>query len=311
MSASAFDIGGVKVEVRSMTAAAELLRGFPPGRAGPPALVLAPGTSADHADTRPSFFHASLRCSVRGGAFVVRDGASVLTISADGSRIEAATPSAGDGAPSELALLVAIVVALRHQGLFHLHAAALEEPGGRRVLVAGTSGAGKTTLALALAAAGLTPLGDDAVLLGARDGAPRVIGFPRPFHVGARTAAAFPALATHLGPPGREGKRPVDVRAAVGAHPSGLMQAPSLLLLPEITKGEETTVERVACSDAFGALLESSALVVADAMPAVAEHLAVLAAVADGARSLRVRLGADLLRTPAACASALLQSANG
>ncbi|BDG05659.1 hypothetical protein [Anaeromyxobacter oryzae] len=310
MSPPAFDVGGVKVEVDAALAAGALLGGFPPASPGPPALVLAVAPDPlppQDPGAVPSFFHETLRCSVRHGSFRVRDGASVLTVAADGRRIEVAGPTT-DGV-SELAVLVAVVVALRHHGLFHLHAAALEGGDGPRVLVVGTSGAGKTTLALALAAAGLTPLGDDAVLLTRRGGPLRVVGFPRPFHVGARTAAAFPALAPHLGAPGREGKRPLDARAALGAHPSGAMRSPDLLLLPEITADDETQVEPAGSAEAFGALLESGALLVADGMPEVAEHLAVLRAVADGARTVRVRLGGDVLSAPAACARRLLAAA--
>jgi hypothetical protein len=308
MSARAFLVGDLRLEVDASLAngaAVDLLRDFRAAPDVPPTVVLVPapaGALLDRPGARESFFHGPLRVSCDHGAFLLRDGANALTVSADGRRIEVARlGSAADGA-SELALLVGIVVALRHHGLFHLHAAALEEEGGRRVLVAGTSGAGKTTLALALAAAGLAPLADDAVLLTRRRGPPRVVGFPRPFHLGERTAAAFPELADHLGPPAATGKRALDTRAALGVHARGEMALPDVLLLPEIAPAARTTVEPVSTAEAFCALVECGALVVADGMPAVPEQLALLRALADAASAARVRLGEDVLRDPAACA---------
>ncbi|MBM3860521.1 MAG: hypothetical protein FJ395_12840 [Verrucomicrobia bacterium] len=73
-----------------------------------------------------------------------------------------------------------------------LHSACLAagRDGQRRaVLLAGVSGAGKTTTALALAHAGLPLLTDDAAFLVRRDGAVRVWGLPRPCKVHRQTMA--------------------------------------------------------------------------------------------------------------------------
>jgi hypothetical protein len=72
------------------------------------------------------------------------------------------------------------------------HAATLvaqTKAGPRAIILAGVSGAGKTTTALALAHAGLTLLADDATFLVRRNGALKVCGFPRPCKVHRRTLA--------------------------------------------------------------------------------------------------------------------------
>jgi len=73
-----------------------------------------------------------------------------------------------------------------------LHGATLvgqTRTGPRAVVLAGISGAGKTTTALALARAGLPLLADDATVLARRDGALRVFGLPRPCKVHRQTLA--------------------------------------------------------------------------------------------------------------------------
>jgi hypothetical protein len=65
----------------------------------------------------------------------------------------------------------------REEGWARLHAG-LADIDGRRVVIAGPSGVGKTTTMVALADAGATALGDEGVLI--REGL--AIALPRPFH---------------------------------------------------------------------------------------------------------------------------------
>lgn len=315
MSDPAFQVGPLRISVAAPLAAGvagELLRGFPPAPPDPAALRIAaasPDEARAAAGEVPSFVHGPLRAGVRGGRFVLRDGPTTALVSDDGRLLAIAGPAGGAEGCSELAVLVGLVLALRHHGLFHLHAAALEEPGGRCVLVAGTPGAGKTTLALALAAAGFVPLADDAVLVSSRGGASSIVALPGPFHLGPRTAAAFPGLLAHLGPSTRAGRRPLPLDA-LGPRPDrGATRSPGVLLLPEIAPAPTTTAEPVSPAAALGALLECGALPVADGLPAVPEQLTALRAIIDRARVARVRLGEDLLAAPAAVARRVLGAA--
>ena len=101
------------------------------------------------------------------------------------------------------------------QGWVRVHGV-LATVAGRRVLVAGPSGAGKTTLALGLLARGETVDGDESVLV--RDGHARAV--PRRFHVKAGSTAVVPAAEAWLaGAPtvGSSELRALDPRRAGSA----------------------------------------------------------------------------------------------
>jgi hypothetical protein len=80
---------------------------------------------------------------------------------------------------------------LHTRGRHAIHAACLTV-GNRAVLLAGPSGAGKTTTALALAAGGLTLGGDDTCLLARGDGGVTVWALPRPCKIKGHTARLLP-----------------------------------------------------------------------------------------------------------------------
>jgi hypothetical protein len=307
----AFRLGALRLEVDPALAqgmAAELLHRLPAAVPGPAALTLGPARPSVGArpPAAPSFFHGSLRAHACGGGFLVRDGPTTVTVSPDGRSVEIGGPTRVEEGCSELAILVGMVLALRYHGYFHLHAAALVSPGGRKLLVAGAGGAGKTTLAMAMAAAGLGVLGDDAVFAGGQEGSAVVAALPRPLHVGERTAAAFPSLAHRMGAPSAGGKRALPPEALGCLRAPEMAGLPDTLLLPEVGDDATTTVELVSPATALGALLESGGLLAAEGMPAVPQQLAILRAMAEGAGAARVRLGQDILAWPAATARGLL-----
>jgi hypothetical protein len=258
-------------------------------------------------------FHGVVDVHADGEALVLWDGASRLRIEAGGALVrgEMAESTLGDGHRyAQVLLLIALVLALRWRGLFHLHAGALVAPDGREVLVAGHAGAGKSTLTLALMEAGCAYLGDDAVFFGTRPGDAAVLALPRQFHVTPRTAAAFPRLAPFLGDllPGGD-KRRLDPRRAWPGRERSAMALPRLLLLPYVAGTLGTSFEVLPTAEALGALIESSALVAVDGLPGVGAHLDALRRAANLARALRVGLGLDLLADPAGTARRLLQQA--
>ncbi len=313
-----FAIHGVEIEVEG-EAAAEVgralagLAGASPGTCRPD-LVLEVRRSEQGAPVPgPTVFvHRPLRGARQGDALAVGDGRSLFVIAHDGRRVEAllAPEALADGGRwlSTLHLPVVLAFALRHHGVFHVHAAALEH-GGRAVLVAGQGGAGKTTLAMAMLEAGLGCLGDDAVFLAEREGAPSAQGVLRPFHVRPATLAAFPVASARAGPCDDAGRREVD---AASVWPHQLRAArlrPGLLVFPEVGSGPETVATRLSPADALGCLVEASALLVVDGAARSPEHLALLGRLASGAPALRVRLGEDLLRRPAEVARRILDAA--
>jgi hypothetical protein len=248
------------------------------------------------------FFHGLLRGYRNDGGIRITDGASELRLD-DGEariRMRIADGPRGAEAPAPVMLFIALMIALRRHGLFHLHAAGLVQDGGRGRLVIGESGAGKSTAAMALVRSGWRWLGDDAVLLAEREKRIVVLAVPREFHLGPRTLAAFPEVAPLAGNPYRteHDKRPVDPRLAAPDRHAPSMAAPGVLLFPEVARDRSTALAPIDRAEALGALLPSSALVVVPGLPRAAEHLAVLRALADGARAFRATLGPDLLERP-------------
>lgn len=93
--------------------------------------------------------------------------------------------------------LVSDLLATRHER-FHVHGAALADPtASMTVLVCGPSGAGKTTLTLALIAAGFQPYSDDVILIDPDALTP--VTFERAFHVDAQTRRLVAGLSPPAG----------------------------------------------------------------------------------------------------------------
>ena len=149
--ARTFLVHGVRVSVVGAAAdsGCALLAGFPQVPNGTADLSIALRCVSEPVEAdpgaRPVFFHGRVRASERGGAMVLRDGASAVAVSPDGTRIEgrvhASSLAEGGHAFAHVTLLLAVVVALRRRGLFHVHAAALVALDGTRLLVPGGAGA--------------------------------------------------------------------------------------------------------------------------------------------------------------------------
>jgi hypothetical protein len=263
------------------------------------------GAAVETHGFEPIFERDGFSSFERAGELLLRDGEAWVRVSADGRRVEVANP---DGARDEhgfveSTLLIALALALGRHGLYYLHAGAIVLGDGRRVLVAGDSGAGKSTVTLALLEPGGRVLGDDTVFFAERDGRPRVLAFWRPFHVGTATHAAHPSLLA--GPIGRRGKRAVPL-AALPVPLAREMDAPDLILFPEIAGEATTEAVPMSQADAFGAAMQSSAaLADAHAADQLSAQLDLLRRLLEKARPWRLRLGADCLADRARIAAAV------
>ena len=218
----------VEGDARLVAAAAELLGALPiddSARTPDLRVVLRASPSLPRPAGPRRFYHGIVDCHGEGEELTVWDGHSRARIAAAGGLVEldVADQSLRDGHFfAHVLLLIALVLALRWHGLFHLHAGALVAPDGRGILVAGPAGAGKSTLTLALLEAGCAYLGDDAVFLSARCGDEAVLALPRPFHVAPRTATAFPrigALLSACSPPVRSAGSTHARRGPVASAP--------------------------------------------------------------------------------------------
>ncbi len=169
------------------------------------------------------------------------------------------------------------------RGFVLLHASAVAWRDGAVVLAGGT-GAGKSTTALACLAAGLDLLGDDACLVGL-DPAPQVWSVYKRAKLepdAARWLPSLDALAVE--------RRPDQTHIDPGAHHRH--QAPlRAVLLPRVTSAPTTRVTPVKRTDAMR-ILGSTTLLEGGAM--AREALATLTALARDVPCLRLELGTDL-----------------
>jgi len=88
-----------------------------------------------------------------------------ISVDETGGYIEGVARDPSDPVFNRTMLFIAFVIALRHHGRFHLHAASLAASDGRGVVLIGPSGAGKSTTCVALRESGFSALADDAVFL--------------------------------------------------------------------------------------------------------------------------------------------------
>ncbi|MDC3957515.1 hypothetical protein [Polyangium jinanense] len=254
---------------------------------------------------RPSFFHGIVQAYREPAgaprAFLLWDRKSRILVPEGASRIEAFL-SGEEIVPgsARASLEIALSLALRAVGLFHLHAAALvHRTHGEAVLVVGGAGAGKTTTTITLASAGYGFLGDDALLLEDDPRGPRLCAVPRPFHVGPAALSAFPRLAPLAGPTKSHGdKRDLDPKRAFPGQDRPTCLAPTLVLHPQIEPDQPTQLAPLAKAEALGNLIASSGGLVIDDVPGKTEHLALLARITNGARHYDLRMGRDLLADP-------------
>ncbi len=269
---------------------------------GPPALTLAlaRAPAAAPLPAAATFHFGAVRGCAAGEALWLSDGQATARILPRQGLIEATLGPgalAGGARVVHVLLFIALSVALRRWGLYHLHAAALVRPDGGCVLLAGEAGSGKTTAALALVRAGWSYLGDDACWLRrAADGGAEVLAVARPFHVGPGTAALFPWVTAHLrrDAPPRAGKAPLCPRAAFGAHRALSAARPDLLLLPEVHPAAPTGLHRLEEAAAFSRLLRAGALMLLAGAPRRRAHFALLRDLFAQTAHRALHLGADL-----------------
>ena len=257
-----------------------------------------------------AFFHGRTRAFSADDGVVLSDGWSTVHVERDRALVRADVDprSLADGyAFGQTTLFIAVVLALRAHGRFHLHAGGAVLPSGRGVLVAGEGGSGKTSTIMALLSAGAEYVSDDSVLLMRDGGAVAALGLPSLFHLGDATLRAHDELEAVAGRAYalNHDKREMDPRQAFPGREVERIDAPALLVFPSIGSEPATRAEPCPQADAMGALTRASALVVVDGIGDVPAHLGLLRDVASGAAAFELRLGADALADPLAIVRAL------
>jgi hypothetical protein len=204
---------------------------------------------------------------------------------------------------------------LKRSGLYMVHAAGLTHE-GRGLLVAGASGAGKTTLCLALLRAGFGFLADDTVFLSNHvnggagpHGQPcglRVLAFPDEVDLTEQTAGFFPELKPDAGEPPAHvrPKRAVCATRLYGVAPQWECQ-PAMLVFPQQAPVPQSVLTPMSKEEAFLQLLCNVVRTDVDASQA---HLNALSTLVQQCHCFRLRTGRDFEALPSLLRSALEQT---
>ncbi|MCP5060198.1 MAG: hypothetical protein GY937_26155 [bacterium] len=201
--------------------------------------------------------------------------------------------------------LLAFLMLLRRFGRFGLHANCLFHD-GRGFLLVGPSGAGKTTLSIALLRQGWRLVADDTLVLRRTGAAVDALALRGGLSCTPQTAAIFPELASAVeeGPALAGGKRLADVDEL---FPGVTVRQcrPSVILFARISRRSATELQPIDAADAMVSLLEQSPGVLSGRSMAE-QHLTVLRQLVSQARRLRCELGSDVLDAPDAAPRALM-----
>ena len=194
---------------------------------------------------------------------------------------------------------------LKRHGLYMAHAAGLSLA-GQGLLLAGASGAGKTTLTIALLRAGFGFLGDDTLFLCPRAQGLRALAFPDELDVTAHTASFFPELQdlAHVPRPGSRPKQSWSPARVYSAVPTWEC-APAVLVFPQAARADESLLTPMPKDAAF---LELIGNVVRTDAPSAQAHLGALAALVQQCRCLRLHTGRDFAAVATLLRSALNQA---
>ncbi len=156
-------------------------------------------------------------------------------------------------------LMIALAPIYRRRGWFPLHAFAALAPNGRAALLAGATGAGKTTTGLALLSAGWKLLSNDSPLLTLRDGRVYVLAYPGRLSAFDNSLALFPNLEKFIpAAPPIGGNRPKRVFRVEEAFTEPWAQAGPAggLFLPRVKPGlAESALEEISPKMAVLSLL--------------------------------------------------------
>jgi hypothetical protein len=242
----------------------------------------------------PLFFHGVVQVSASAFGFLAEAPDLQVQLSRDARELQLIVRG-HDNPPYAAGIVhVMLLFALRFHGFFDLHAGGAlvgrgEGVAPATVLVVGESGSGKTTTTLALGQR-LGVLGDDRLLV--REPAPLVLlAYPRAVHLGDITRDLFPELDARVvfGESKREAEIPQG-RLVLSAGRA------SLLLLPKITSATATTLSAASQADAYGALLEASAIAFVESVPGRDANLACLQCLSS-VPAFHLHLGHDARNT--------------
>ena len=195
-------------------------------------------------------------------------------------------------------ITTSLVILLRYQGWFPLHAAALAR-GNRGILLTARSDSGKSTTALNLVRQGWSYLSDDTVLLRTEAGPVQAHSFRTDFCVDPEAVDLFPELGEQTWPPSLSDATKWRVDGA-SVYPGQFTPTciPRVVVVPSIADCETSTLSPVDRKVVLGHLFRQSALTMTPERPVVEQHLELLKQLIHQADTYRLDAGRDALNTP-------------
>jgi hypothetical protein len=195
----------------------------------------------------------------------------------------------------------AVHAALRHCGLFSIHAAGLVSPdNGTGILIAGDSGSGKSTLTMHLAQNGWRYLSDDLMLLEPESDLVKAYGLRRRFAATALTLSLFDQIKpikqdTSAGLPDFDKQAFEPTRYFTGGRVESSI--PTVVYFPVITRETTTSIKKLSKSEVIGRLIKLCPWSCYDKATA-GGHLEVLGCLTKQCESYSILAGEDLLMEP-------------
>ncbi len=205
-------------------------------------------------------------------------------------------------------VVCSLILLLRHQGLFALHAACLECHGTGYLFVADSDN-GKSTLACSLMRQGWYYLSDDSIFLRSQGHELEALAFRKDLMLDPEAEDYFPDVVVHWAPAhvGDASKRLLHI--AIG-YPHQMIShtIPEVLIFPQIVDAEQSELVPLDNASDLHHLVRQSLVVTFE--PAMAElHLGVLTGLLRQVRSYQLNAGRDVLEQPAQVASRLAELA--
>jgi len=205
---------------------------------------------------------------------------------------------------THLLFTIVFLELLKRRSRYSLHAAGLYL-NGKSLLIAGPSGFGKTTLAIALVRAGFDFLGDDTVLLMHHEEGVRICALPEQLAITQNTTSFFPELAYLLAQPRAKGrpKREIDINDVFGTRIVWNCN-PNVVVFPRIANTSKSMLSRISPAEALAELLPNVLLTEAVSSQA---HLNILGRLARENRCYRLDTGKDFDEIPKLLRDVLLE----
>ncbi len=192
-------------------------------------------------------------------------------------------------------IMLSILMLLRPQGLYGLHACGLKKH-NTGLLIVGSSGSGKTTTTLNLINSAWQFLSDDAVLLKASGNDVEALAFRKGFSVMPDVFQAFNDKDASLEFDDPEGKKVINLNPKFAAGFTATC-TPNIILFPRLGLSTKTSLAEINTTQALVLLAQQSAGIMTDAHTSKVQ-LQVLSRMLKQAKAYELLLAPDALANP-------------